>query len=408
MVSFLIISFNSSLMLVIIKLTFIEYLMQFVFCILNCVFIYFTRIIESFMFNKKFYVLTFIVLFCFTFAAIAYYMRPKPKINDIKEIPSLFKSGAYDINNDRDLRKLAKRLTSEQIMALAKDIEENPYTYYDEEKTAIWIVGDAALTFYTIAAEQGIPEMQYKISTFHLDLGNLGVGIDLPKEDLPWIDSKTGKNWLQLAFENNYPKAIEAIIYYCLPSREGTYSSKSYYYEGRDRIEETMPLDIEHCKGYLEKAYNQKIAKPYEMALIYYYTKDYKTALKYINESLEYFKTDKFKKEDQYWQMIYKGFINYLIGNLYYYGYEYPQDYKKAMEYYSKAEEESDAVIANQAAIKIDYMYKNGLGVRKDLSKVEELCISYFNSDPNPILEENGRECYDIEQYLLKKWQDEK
>lgn len=316
----------------------------------------------------------------------------------IKEIRKLFESGKYNIYNNDDLKKIADKLTTQQLLDLGKDIERDDYDYifihinkseyteeeldelYDELRVEFFFTPMrdrstpyAALFFYEKAAEQGNTEAQYMLT----------------------LNPRTDRDieWLKNTFEKNFPDAVKRIVGLCL-SKDDSFQCGEDSRGRIDYMSEFIPLDGEHCTKYIEDAYKQNLAKPYHLAVHYYYNvKDYKKAIPYINKSLEYFKTphqddestykyfddeynnDKYTYTDydnSYWQSI----INYLAGNLHYYGYGYPQDYKKALEYYKKAVKyvkySYSSYMLNDANIKTAYMYKYGLGTKRDLDKSKE------------------------------------
>ena len=159
-----------------------------------------------------------------------------------------------------------------------------------------------------------------------------------------------------------------------------------------------MPLDAKHCNKYVENAYKQNLTEPYRLAYYYYYiAKDYKKTLKYINKSLEYFKTHQ-SDDDKDWQ----GAINYLTGNLYYHGYEYPQDYQKALEYFQKPVNTYDFFV-DMANIKTAYIYKNALGVKRDLNKAKQIIDNYKLWQYDDILMDESEKEYDEMYYYRDK-----
>ena len=321
----------------------------------------------------------------------------------IKEIRKLFESGKYNIENYDDLQKIADKLNEKQLIELAGDIRDcfsdehvcYPSAYlpnmeqidYKEKEKYIKDhipnyglglgIPEPALFFYIKAAEKGNTEMQYKLAELYIK--DYWYYVTHYNYKLPsffyWINSKTGKNWLQLAYENNYPDAVKDIVEYCLPY---DYYSCGYEFMGGksdlvDFISESMPLDATHCSKYIENAFKQNLAKPYHLAKHYYYNaKDYKKTLKYINESFEYFKTHQ-SKDDKYWQSI----MYFITGDMYYYGYEYPQDYKKALEYYQKGLDSYifDGFIRTNSILAISYMYKHDLVLKQDIKHVKKYII---------------------------------
>ena len=335
----------------------------------------------------------------------------------IMEIRKLFKSGTYNIYNNDDLKKIADKLTPEQLLDLGKDIESNNYYYifinidkskytgeqivklYDELASEFYFmpyrgvhIPYSALFFYEEAAKQGNAEAQYMY------------GINMVRGDEP-------SEWLKTAFEKKFPDAVKMIVDLCLPTNNtyqcGEYNDDEGHGYIASKMLKIMPLDAKHCTKYIEDAYKQNLAKPYHLAVHYYYNvKDYKKTIQYIHESLEYFKTPHQDKDseykyfddnnyneiyvysdasrnysyegqnDRYWQSI----INYLLGNLYYYGYEYQQDYKKALENYKQAagnEYYYGGYMLPDASLKTAYMYKYGLGTEIDLNKSKKYLEGY-------------------------------